>query len=625
MDFEMFKKYILKENSDLFLILYYYFLKIRNVMMEIAILYPKKDFENKSTKSKFHPNYTKTEPDEEERIDHISIGPFTILEIKERNASPVNKFKFEKNEISSILNLKPISPDNQLSPNISPTAKKSENIINFNKIGFNSVFKKLDKSGVVNSPKDSSTGTPNSPMISIYTEQSKKTRKSPGVIKYLRQITEENQNIISNFNQSINTMSDSMVKVSEEPILNRRKTQDINIVTDYEASEYIPPQKRFKPSLKNFQFNFPKFLNRSTNQSPRTNSNSPTKKNSPYIDMDKENRNLKGYISKFNTSKTEIRRFYFIQDKYKLIYFKNESSKNPSGIINLIRCFIKAENKTKIENKIYYPINIYHSLNKDTLLCETEEDFEKWVTSLKKLTEEEKKYEPVEIIGQGKFSIVHKGVDPDDGKEVAIKILRKTKMEKIDLESTRREVSILQICQHPNIVHMKTFYENYEYIYIIQEYFSNSADLFDYMKKRNFDLKEKEAKYIVNKIVSVIEYLHSLGIIHRDIKPENILISIDKVEKKKSVIEGLENPDTTADIVDIVDIKVIDFGLSRFLGKNQFVFNEPYGTMAYAPPEVILNKEYDKSIDLYSLGVLAYFLLSGSIPFEGKTEDEIRK
>ena len=98
-----------------------------------------------------------------------------------------------------------------------------------------------------------------------------------------------------------------------------------------------------------------------------------------------------------------------------------------------------------------------------------------------------------------------------------------------------------------------------------------------------------------------MEYLHAYGIAHRDLKPENILL-ITKNENS--------------------DIKIMDFGLSKIVAPDE-TSKEPFGTITYVAPEVLLRRPYNKSVDLWSLGVIAHALLVGSMPFDGKSEEEI--
>ncbi len=262
------------------------------------------------------------------------------------------------------------------------------------------------------------------------------------------------------------------------------------------------------------------------------------------------------FLYKLN-SLNEIRKYWFVLRDYKLIYYSDKDKKVTHGIINLIKCFLKMDGLVTIMDKKYFCFHIYHNLNRESFLCDDEYKYELWVSYLNTFCQSREtidNYKISEIIGKGTYSLVHRGIRKDNNEEVAIKILNKKEMRVEDLESTRRELSILQISSHENIIKLKSFIENYEYIYIIMEYFP-SIDLFDYFENNKFILSEKVVRLIIIQIVSAIEYLHNLGIVHRDIKPENIIINQNDLK-----------------------VKIIDFNYSRFLAKNEFV-NESLGTL----------------------------------------------
>lgn len=145
-------------------------------------------------------------------------------------------------------------------------------------------------------------------------------------------------------------------------------------------------------------------------------------------------------------------------------------------------------------------------------------------------------------------------------------------------------------------------FENQEYIYIVMEYLKG-GDLFNYLEKRDFTITENKARELSHSIATGIFYLHSFGIAHRDLKPENILMT-----------------DDTDDAVP----KLVDFGLSKIVGPNE-TCNDPFGTLSYVAPEVLLQKPYDKGVDLWSLGVIIYLLLSGTLPFDDDDDREIAR
>ena len=180
--------------------------------------------------------------------------------------------------------------------------------------------------------------------------------------------------------------------------------------------------------------------------------------------------------------------------------------------------------------------------------------------------------------------------------------MNKKNMDSSDLELVRTEIEILKICQHPYIIKLYDIFENVDYIYIIMEY-CPGGDLFSRLQKTNFILKEEKVAIIMYKLCKAVFYMHSYGIAHRDIKPENVLLTTED-----------EN----------ADIRLLDFGLSKIVGPNEKC-TEPYGTLTYCAPEIILDKPYLKSVDSWSLGVMTYLMLSGSLPFSGKDEREIAK
>jgi len=181
--------------------------------------------------------------------------------------------------------------------------------------------------------------------------------------------------------------------------------------------------------------------------------------------------------------------------------------------------------------------------------------------------------------------------------------MSKKDMTNQDLELVRTEIEILKICQHPNIIRIYDVFENVDFIYIIME-FCSGGDLFSYLEKRGFRLSEPKAAALIHKVSAACYYLHSYGICHRDLKPENILMT-----------------DSTED----ADLRLLDFGLSKIIGPSE-TCNEPYGTLSYVAPEILLEKPYTKAVDLWSIGIITYLLLCGCLPFDDeKSEREIAR
>jgi serine/threonine protein kinase len=131
--------------------------------------------------------------------------------------------------------------------------------------------------------------------------------------------------------------------------------------------------------------------------------------------------------------------------------------------------------------------------------------------------------------------------------------------------------------------------------------YCEGGDLYSYLEKRSFKLAESRVADIIHKLATAIFFLHSYGVVHRDIKPENILMT---------------------DGSDEADVKLLDFGLSKITGPFD-TSSEPYGTVTYVAPEVLANQPYNKNVDLWSIGVLAYLLLTGVLPFDDDYEQEV--
>jgi serine/threonine protein kinase len=122
--------------------------------------------------------------------------------------------------------------------------------------------------------------------------------------------------------------------------------------------------------------------------------------------------------------------------------------------------------------------------------------------------------------------LVKKGTHKNTGKDVAIKIVKKKELTLKDKEMLKREIEVLKVCQHPNIIKLEDIFENQENIFIVMELLTG-GDLFTYLEAHKFRLSEDRARKIVHQIAIALYYLHNFGIAHRDIKPENVLMVDD--------------------------------------------------------------------------------------------------
>ena len=316
-------------------------------------------------------------------------------------------------------------------------------------------------------------------------------------------------------------------------------------------------------------------------------------------DLEEKNIYYEGYI--FKLVKEKIKKIYFKLINKDLYYYKNKEDKKHRGLINLSGVFVKEDIDKIINSKKYYTL---------TTICEGKniyyyfEDIKNrniWLDKIKlgiKQRNINDYYEIYNIIGKGKYGLVKYGINIKTKQQVAIKIISKKNMNITDLEMAITEINILKICHHPYIIKLYDVFETNDEIYIIMEYFENN--LLSYIKKYNYILSEKKACEIIYKLSLAINYIHSFGIIHRDLKPENILIT---------------------DYSSNIDIRLLDFGLSKIILPNEKL-TESYGTIGYAAPELLLKKPYNKSVDIWSLGIISFFLLCGYLPFDDKESKE---
>jgi calcium-dependent protein kinase len=204
------------------------------------------------------------------------------------------------------------------------------------------------------------------------------------------------------------------------------------------------------------------------------------------------------------------------------------------------------------------------------------------------------------VLGKGSTALVRECTERVSGAKYAVKTIDKTKSTS---DLILHEVQTLSTVDHPNIIKMIDYYEDINSVHIVTELYSG-GDLYTMIMNNISDrgcLPEDEAIEIIKSILESVEYLHKKDIVHRDIKPENILIYKNKHHTY---------------------IKLIDFGLSRTHTQNDGYMTETVGTAYYMSPGV-LHGQYDRSCDLWAVGVVSYIVLCGYPPFNGHYDHEI--
>ena len=430
---------------------------------------------------------------------------------------------------------------------------------------------------------------------------SKKTFLSP-VANLLKSINigesaefeDESEPAISGFNGMIRF--DNRIIPKNEEKDDEGDDKDINKVIKNSDLVYNSPSvflkknKSKKPSL--FSLNSP---------SPAISPLTSQKKVAPLSLNGNEKVTYENYIYKVSTS-NKLKKYYLVLINKDIYYYKNEDKKEVMGMHNLSGCFIKDNGSKVINDTTYYSFSLVFPSKERSFYCNSKEIYDNFSNKLKEAfgyLNFFDYYEMLDDLGEGIFGSVKLGVEKKTKERVAIKIIKKKKAKPSDIELVRTEIDIMKLCHHPNVVHLLDHFENAEYIFIVMEYIRGGR-LTDYMKEKKFHFSEKRAAEIIYEIAIGVKYLHKYGIIHRDLKPDNIMLT-------ESNDKG--------------HIKIMDFGLSKILGKKEKT-SDGFGTLTFVSPEVLIRKPYNKEIDIWSIGVILYLILSGDLPFDDEEDDE---
>ena len=172
-------------------------------------------------------------------------------------------------------------------------------------------------------------------------------------------------------------------------------------------------------------------------------------------------------------------------------------------------------------------------------------------------------YDLESTIGKGHFAVVKLARHVFSGHKVAVKVIDKTKLDKISREHLFQEVTCMKLVQHPNVVRLYEVIDTQSKLYLIME-LGDGGDMYDYIMKHENGLDEKTAKHYFKQMIQAISYCHKLHVVHRDLKPENVVF-FEKL--------GI--------------VKLTDFGFSNLFvpGKT----TETYcGSLAYSAPEILI-------------------------------------
>jgi len=208
-------------------------------------------------------------------------------------------------------------------------------------------------------------------------------------------------------------------------------------------------------------------------------------------------------------------------------------------------------------------------------------------------------YKFIRTIGTGSSAIVKLATRLSDGEVVAIKIIDKTGLDSNGLKRVGQEIAVWENLDHPGVVQLYEVIATDEYFAFVCEY-APKGDLLEHIRE-NGRLKGKDAKRICSQLIAALAYCHQQGVVHRDLKLENVLLDVHG------------------------NAKLADWGFGRFFSVDSSSrIKEWCGSPPYAAPEIFLGRPYiGPSIDIWSLGVVFYGIVTGKLPFDSDTFDGV--
>ena len=245
---------------------------------------------------------------------------------------------------------------------------------------------------------------------------------------------------------------------------------------------------------------------------------------------------------------------------------------------------------SQLERKIKISFTESKRYKNLTIIFDEDSVFEDWKKAMEPYLKEsvDSFYMISEKIGRGTFSTVNLGIRRDDpSARVAIKTIVKATLKPDEKALISDESLIMQKLDHPSVIKYLHQFEDTKKLYIILE-LAEGGDLYERIISKG-KISENQCKVVMKQLFEVLKYLHKNNILHRDLKPENIMINTD------------------LNTGDIQKIKLIDFGFATYFSKDNLP-TLSCGTLNYAAPEVLLGETYDESSDLFSCGVILYFM-----------------
>ena len=308
--------------------------------------------------------------------------------------------------------------------------------------------------------------------------------------------------------------------------------------------------------------------------------------------------------------------FYYKNNRGNFLYKK---------IMPINSLFLRKKKKDNIV--VLSLVSFLHNLEqKKNYYCDKQEDANKFYSKFNKskmFRDIKKEYYFKVHIGEGQFGQVLLAERNIDNKKLAVKLVQKGTQSIEEYKVNRWEIDIfklLQNIQHPNVVQCIDLFEYESQIFFVYEYVAGGD-----LRKVCKELKLFPQYYTINTILKFsmqmiegMRVLHKYGVIHRDIKTTNMVVDI--APSKYNNNSGWEVDYSN---IDSSKVKVIDFGLSRILGKYESS-TDPYGSLCFKAPELIKHEPYDFKVDVWAIGITIYYLVYKELPFEKGSKEDIK-
>ncbi|CAD8203102.1 unnamed protein product [Paramecium octaurelia] len=302
-------------------------------------------------------------------------------------------------------------------------------------------------------------------------------------------------------------------------------------------------------------------------------------------------------FDRFNVFSEKKKTFKEIEiAKMKNLIFKKKKNQTGFLIVDITDCIISIVENNHIGHGLQFTKASFQFLIFGSHILD-------WFESLKKYcyqTEFSNKYELLTLINRGSLYKLYDAINIYEQTNYTVKVYEKQLLTKqSDIDAIKKEISIFRLMNHPGVVNLIEVFENEQGYLIVYDSFEGGT-LSDMIKK--YQIPEQQAIKIIFRLLDSLSYIHEQSVLHRNLKPENILV--------KNVLA----PN---------NVQISDFSLADFFRRdNKYLFTR-CGTPGYVAPEILQDKSYDFKVDVYSLGVILYTMLSGGAsPFPTKSYDE---